>query len=516
MQELAPRIAEGKQEKYMNRYTWNEYKELLKEAGLMTACSDLSADGTVTQLTYESGKVHEGCLFVCKGATFKKAYLEDALSRGAVGYVSETDYEIPDVPYLLVKDIRKTMPVLAKKFYGAPDEDLQIVALTGTKGKTTTAYFIKALLDESLERQGKAESAFLSTVEVYDGVTREGSSITTPESMELYRHFRNAVDSDISLLTMEVSSQALKYDRVLGIPFEIGVFLNISEDHISPVEHPDFEDYFQAKLSLFNRVKTAVINRNADHYEEIYQAAQNAEQVVSFGTEVDADVFGYEIGTENGQITFRVRTESFDEKFTLAMHGIFNVENALAAIAVGTVLGFPVEDMKAALARVQVGGRMEEYVSKDGKLHVIVDYAHNGLSFRKIFESSEMEYPGAKRRVVFGCPGGKAINRRADMGAAVSGDCVKAYLTADDPGPERVEDICTQIAEHIDADRCKWECIPDRAEAIEKAIAEIVAEGEEQAVLLVLGKGSEHAQKVNRKSEPYESDAAVVKRILGI
>lgn len=499
----------------MNRYTWNEYKELLKGTEALTAFADPVADCPVTQLTYESQKVQPGCLFVCKGATFKKAYLEDAVSRGAVGYVSETDYQLPGVPYLLVKDIRKTMPVLAKKFYCAPDEELKIVALTGTKGKTTTAYFIKGLMDQAMERMGKAESAFLSTVEVYDGVVREGSSITTPESMELYRHFRNAADAGISHLTMEVSSQALKYDRVLGIPFEIGVFLNISEDHISPVEHPDFEDYFQAKLSLFSRVKTALINRNAEHYEEIREAAEAAEQVVTFGTDVDADVFGYEIGTENGQITFRVRTEEFDEKFTLAMHGIFNVENALAAIAVGCVLGFEPEDMKAALARTQVGGRMEEYVSKDGKLHVIADYAHNGLSFQKAFESAMVEYPNAVRKVVFGSVGDKAINRRADMGRVVSEYCEKAYLTADDPGCERVEDICSQIAEHIDTEKCSWECIPDRAEAIEKAIADIQKDGRD-TVLLLLGKGNEHAQKVNRKPVPYESDPAVVKRILGL
>lgn len=500
----------------MNQYTWKEYKELLRGSGLLVSHTDPSEDCTVTQLTYESGKVTPGCLFVCKGAAFKKAYLEDALARGAVGYVSETDYNISSVPALLVSDIRRTMPMLSKKFYGSPDEELKITALTGTKGKTTTAYFIKALMDQAMEREGGKESAFLSTVEVYDGVVREGSSITTPESMELYRHFRNAVDSDISLLTMEVSSQALKYDRVLGIPFAIGVFLNISEDHISPVEHPDFEDYFQSKLSLFSRVKTAVINKDADHYQDILRAAQAAERVVTFGTEPDADVYGSEIRTENGRTVFRVRTSGFDELFTLAMHGLFNVENALAAIAVGTVLGFDPEDMKKALSGVRVGGRMEEYVSRDGAIHVIVDYAHNGLSFRKIFESAAQEFPDAERRVVFGCPGDKAINRRADMGAAVSESCVKAYLTADDPGCERVEDICRQIAEQIDTARCSWVCIPDRAEAIEKAISEIREEKKEQSVLLVLGKGSEHAQKINHRSEPYESDAAVVKRILGI
>ncbi len=500
----------------MNQYTWNEYKKLLKDSGMLLASRDPEEDCRIEQLTYESGKVQPGCLFVCKGAAFKKAYLEDALSRGAAGYVSETDYNLDNVPCLLVKDIRQTMPVLAEKFYCAPDKELQIAALTGTKGKTTTAYFLKALMDEALLSQGKAESGLLSTVEVYDGVERQDSSITTPESMELYRHFRNAVDSGISLMTMEVSSQALKYRRVQGIPFEIGIFLNISEDHISPVEHPDFNDYFQSKLSLFSQVKTAVINRNADHYEEILRSAEQAERVVTFGTDPEADVYGYDIGSEKGRTVFRVRTKDFDRQFSLAMHGIFNVENALAAIAAGTVLGFEPETMERALSRVLVGGRMEEYESRDGSLHVIVDYAHNGLSFRKIFESVSREFPGAERRVVFGCPGDKALNRRPDMGRAASEFCRKAYLTADDPGCEKVEDICAQIAEHIDTDRCSWECIPDRAEAIEKAIADIRKEAPEQAVLLVLGKGSEHTQKTNHKAVPYESDAAVVKRVLGL
>ncbi len=500
----------------MNHYTWMEYKKLLEDSGMLTSSLDPSDDCRVLQLTYESGKVQPGCLFVCKGAAFKKAYLEDALERGAAGYVSETDYCLPGVPFLQVKDIRKTMPLLAKKFYQAPDEQLEIAALTGTKGKTTTAYFIKALMDEALEQKGEAESAFLSTVEVYDGAERTLSSITTPESMELYRHFRNAVDAGISHLTMEVSSQALKYDRVLGIPFSIGVFLNISEDHISPVEHPDFEDYFSSKLSLFRQTKTAVINRNADHFDRIRKAAEAAETIVTFGTEPDADVYGYGIGNREGKTVFRVRTAAFDEEFTLAMHGRFNVENALAAIAVGTVLGFGADVMQNALKTVQVGGRMEEYTGLEGKLHVIVDYAHNGLSFRKIFESAGEEFPGAERRVVFGCPGDKAFNRRRDMGEAVSESCAKVYLTADDPGCEKVEDICAQIAEHIDESRCAWECIPDRAEAIETAVSQIRRENKGETVLLVLGKGSEHTQKVNHRSEPYESDAAVVKRVLAV
>ena len=217
------------------------------------------------------------------------------------------------------------MPLLARKFYQIPEDALHYIGITGTKGKTTTAYYIKAVFDEFMEQTGGSPIAFFTSVETYDGRERKPSRITTPESMELYRHFRNAYDSGIRWAAMEVSSQALKYGRVLGIPYDVGVFLNISEDHISPVEHRDFQDYFQSKLLLFRQVKTACVSLDSPFSRQILAGAASAERIVTFGAAAGADFRVSQIRTEQGRICFRVTCSDFDETFTLAMHGTFNV-----------------------------------------------------------------------------------------------------------------------------------------------------------------------------------------------
>ena len=168
-------------------YQLGDYLRILREGGCLTGGDLYQASGEpVRGLTYESGKAQPGTLFVCKGAAFKKAYLEDALRRGAVCYVSQEDYQISQVPHLLVKDIRSAMPLLAKAFYQIPEEDLHCIGITGTKGKTTTAYFIRSIWNAAREGQGEKDIAFLTSVENYDGVTEEASSLTTPEAMEIY------------------------------------------------------------------------------------------------------------------------------------------------------------------------------------------------------------------------------------------------------------------------------------------------------------------------------------------
>ncbi len=492
-------------------YTIHDYLKLLEEAGLVTARRLLGRGETaVLSVTYDSLSVLPGTLFVCKGARFKREYLLDAAAKGAVLYVSETDYHLDDLPCILVSDIRRAMPLLARKFYQIPEDALHYIGITGTKGKTTTAYYIKSIFDEYLEQTGGHPIAFFTSVETYDGKERKPSRITTPESMELYRHFRNAYDSGIRYVAMEVSSQALKYGRVLGIPYDAGVFLNISEDHISPVEHKDFQDYFQSKLLLFRQVKTACVNLDSPFSREILAGASQAERILTFGTSPGADICGSQIRTENGQIHFQVKCSAFQEDFTLAMHGAFNVENALAAIAVAFLYGLPVEAMKAGLARATVNGRMEEFSSRDGRIRAIVDYAHNGLSFEKIFETVSREYPGRRLIAVFGCPGGKALNRRKDLGTVAGRWCSQLYLTADDPGPENVMDICREISQYVDSSRCSWECIPDREEALRKAVENAAG----PCVILALGKGSETGQKIGAKDVAYASDAEVIRECL--
>ena len=225
--------------------TLKQYKDALDEAGLLKECINEDGFGKeISFVTYDSREVTDGTLFICKGAAFKPEYLKSAIADGACAYISETGYEEGgDVPAIIVSDIRKAMPILGDLFYDYPQKKLNLTGFGGTKGKSTSTYYMKYVVDEYLEKNGKPESGVLSSIDNYDGVIREESHITTAESLELHRHFYNAVSTGIDFMEMEVSSQALKYDRVLGIGFTVSVFLNISEDHISPNEHKDFEDY---------------------------------------------------------------------------------------------------------------------------------------------------------------------------------------------------------------------------------------------------------------------------------
>ncbi len=485
------------------------YLELLRKEGLVVSyCLYGKEEKLIQHMTYTSKEAEQDTLFLCKGASFKKEYLEEALEKGTVGYISEEYYELDaEVPYIMVTSMRKAMPVLAKTFYEKPDEHLTVTGVTGTKGKTTTVYYIRSIIDEYLKVRGEKPSGFMSTIESYDGVSCQESVLTTPESMEIFKHFRNGVDSGIRHVTMEVSSQALKYHRVRNILFDVGVFLNISEDHISPLEHEDFEDYFNAKLSLFKQTRIACVNLDADYSGRILTAARMSERVITFGTKGNPDILGRHIQLKNGVLSFEVRCKKFTERFQLAMHGNFNVENALAAITAAYAMEIPVECMLKGLAKTKVPGRMEEYPSANGVLNVIVDFAHNRLSFEKIFESVRMEYPKAEIITVFGCPGGKALNRRKDLGLTAGLFSDKVYLTADDPGIESPAAIAGEIGHYLEVVGCPYEYLEDRGYAIRKAIQNI----EKKTVILVLGKGNESRQKYGKITYRYPSDGELVR-----
>ncbi len=479
------------------------YLAVLKAAGLVIK-SELYSDAAaqVTGVTYDSRAVRSGFIFICKGAAFKKEYLLSAVKLGAVCYISEADYGV-DIPHIIVSDIREAMPHTARLFYDIP-KSFNVIGITGTKGKTTTAYYIKAIFDEALKR----ESAFITTVETFDGRERINTGITTPESLELYRHFKNAYESGLNQITIEASSQALKYKRTDGIEFDSAVFLNISEDHISPIEHPDFEDYFTSKLKIFSQCRTAFICADTDKLDRVLRAAKDVD-TVTFGLTDKADIYAFGIRAEGAKSSFCVRYNNADYEFVLNMRGVFNIENALAAIAVAFKYNLPYEAIYKALEGIAVPGRGEEYASGDGKINVIVDYAHNGLSFRNIISAARQQWPDKKIITVFGCPGGKGLNRRADMGRAAGELSDYIYLTADDPANEDVNAICNQIAEAI-GDACPYRVIPDRGEAVEEAIRSCA----EPSVVLLLGKGTEAAQKIGNRAVAYETDAYWAKKTL--
>ena len=265
----------------MRYYTIGEFEKLLRSRDMLAECELYGKEDMVIRLlTYDSREVETDTMFICKGAAFKPVYLRNSVEQGAVCYVSEKRYELEqDVPYLVVRDIRKAMPVLANFFYNNPWEDLTVTGVGGTKGKSTSVYYMKAVVDDYLMAQNKKDSAVISSIDIYDGKSKTESHITTPEAVELQRHFRNALDTGMEYVQMEISSQALKYHRVDGIIFDVAVFLNISEDHISPIEHVDFEDYFSSKMRMFAQTKTAVVNLDADYISRILKAAEAAGEV---------------------------------------------------------------------------------------------------------------------------------------------------------------------------------------------------------------------------------------------
>ena len=232
------------------RHTLNQYLELLEKNGIVKS-HKISGLKEVGYISYNSSDVCENTLFICKGANFKKEYLINALSDGAICYISDKDMET-DSDYIIVSDIRRAIALVANFYYENIWNKLKLVGITGTKGKSTTAYFIKYIIDEYLKSENKPASAIVSSIDTYDGVIEEESHLTTPEAFELHKHFKNAADSGIEYLTMEVSSQGLKYDRVYGIKYNVGCFLNIGVDHISDVEHPNADDYFYSKMLIFH------------------------------------------------------------------------------------------------------------------------------------------------------------------------------------------------------------------------------------------------------------------------
>jgi len=493
-----------------------EYIELLRKNDILTdasaAADHLSEE--VRFVTYDSRLVKPGTLFICKGSAFKKEYLIEAMKNGAIAFVSEKDFGLQD--QILVRDVRRAMPYLGEFFFGSPEKSLKITGITGTKGKSTTAYYLKAIIDDWLLDLSAKESAIISSIDVYDGKSIQESHITTPESLMLMEHFRNAVDSGIDYLTMEVSSQALKYNRVDLINFDVGVFLNISEDHISPIEHPDFDDYFKSKLKIFEQTDHACINRNSDHFDEIRDAANTCKEVTVFGVDFnnggefdqnDCDLLGYDVRKSKEGFTFRIKTDSFDEEFDITMPGSFNVENALAAAASALSYGIPLKYIKSGLHRARSKGRMELFKSKDGKIRCIVDYAHNKLSFERLYGAVRAEYPESDIIAIFGCPGNKAQLRRKDLPNVVNQYAKKAYIVAEDPGEEPVDKISNEIASNL---KIPYEIIEDRGEAIEKAISEI----KNPTVILITGKGDETRQKYGRKYIDCESDAKLTEKFI--
>ena len=491
----------------------SEYVTYLEENGLLAEmpAGTIPADRTVEHLSFDSRDVVEGTLFVCKGEHFREEFLVSAVRSGAFCYLSEKEYPAAGIPCIVVRDIRKSMAMLANFHYEDPWARIPVIGITGTKGKSTTAYFVKSVLDRCMEKTGGKETGIISSIDTYDGRERFESHLTTPEPIDLERHFSNALEEGLSFVTMEVSSQALKYDRVLGVRFAVGAFLNIDYDHISPIKHPDWEDYFTSKLALFRQCEKAVVNLDSDHIDRILEAAKEAGSLITFSEKDEgADCCGFNVRKDGEYTVFSVRSHGKVSEYRLGVPGLFNVSNALAAIAICESFGVPEEYIREGLIRARVPGRMEMYSSSDGKIISIVDYAHNRLSFEKLFDSVRTEYPDRRVVIVFGCPGRKALDRRHDLGQIAGMRADHVFITEEDPGEEDVNDICAQIASSVAEQGCPYTILTDRGDAIRAAVESTEA----PTVILITGKGAETREKRGTEYIPVPSDVEYVTEAL--
>ena len=494
-------------------------------------------EGTeVHGMAIDSREVRPGNLFVCKGAAFRPAFLADAVRRGAAAYLCEDDGRLeelsaqaPDVPRLTVRreGVRRAMALVAPLIYAHPEHDLTIVGITGTKGKSTVAYMLRSIL-----RAAGVTPSILGSIETDDGMRAFESHNTTPEAPDLWLHLRNTVDAGRDVMLMEVSSQGLKYDRVLGVPFAIACFLNIGRDHISPIEHPTFEDYFQSKLRIFEQCETAVVNLGTERAEEVLAAAASAKRLVTLHTEHApaastegsaasvcnraTDFCATDIEAVDGGIAFTVAergaTGTVRHAIVLGMTGFFNVDNALAACAIARLMGFDYDAIARGLAHVRVPGRMELVSSGDGHVLAIVDYAHNELSFDALFSSVKRQYPDRQIIAVFGAPGDKAQERRSTLPRVAGAYADLLIYTEEDPAHEAVEDICAELAANTPAG-VAYEVIPDREAAVARALRTALA-GERPSVVLLLAKGDETRQHRGDSYPEVKSDLSLAREIL--
>ena len=476
---------------------YNKIITILKEQNLLKEYTEI--DLNINNISYNSNEIKENTLFVCKGFSFKEEYLNDAITNKAICYMSEIDYK-KDIPKIIVTDVRKALAIVSLNFY---KDNLFKIGITGTKGKTTTNFYIHNILKYHLGYQ----PGILATHYFYNGKEEGKNYNTTPESLELHKLLNTMDKNKLKYVTMEVSSQATKLDRVFGMHYNIGCFLNIGEDHISPIEHNDFNDYLNCKIRFLNMCDKVIIYKQTDYYDEIIEKIKDKE-IITYGLTKDCDYYIKDITPFTDKIMFNVVHNKEEENYYIKMEGTFNVINATCAIAISKLLGISYENIQKGLSTTHVKGRMEKIEDSIGP--IIIDYAHNRLSAEALYKSVKDKYKGKRIISVFGCPGDKGTNRRKDMGISAGEYADYIYLTSEDPGEKDIVDICNDIIKYLKPFNKPFEVIEDRKTAIIKALEE----RKENDVLVILGKGDEDYQITKNGYEPYEQDINIVKNYL--
>lgn len=458
----------------------------------------------VNNISYDSRKVGKEDAFICLvGASVDgHDYIEKAIESGANTIIVQKDVNIDsDVTVIKLEDTRKSLSRLAINYFDNPSSELTTIAITGTKGKTTTSFMIKNILEEDNKKVG-----VIGTMGVFFGDKHYSTVNTTPESYDIQKYLREMVNDGVKYLVMEVSSQALKVGRVDGMMFDYGVFTNLSEDHIGNNEHKDMEEYIYCKSLLFKMCKNGIFNIDDIHYKEMIKDCTC--KVYTFGHNKDANLVidKVELLRKEHFIGLEMKTSGIvNDVFLVNTPGEFSAYNSACAIAVTTLLGCNIDSIKDALSKVAVRGRVE-IVPVSKKYTVIIDYAHNGVSTESILTTMRKYNP---KRIVslFGCGGNRSKDRRYDMGEVSGKYADLSILTEDNSRYEDVNDIINDIEVGIKKTDGKYIKIPDRREAIKYAIDN----AEEGDIILILGKGHETYQEKNGERTHFDDREEVLK-----
>ncbi|ALS02637.1 UDP-N-acetylmuramoylalanyl-D-glutamate--L-lysine ligase [Enterococcus silesiacus] len=486
-------------------------KEFISAEGWSLTLPTSLNDKMFDTLSYDSRAVNKETLFFCKGLNFKSVYLEQAVHSGLEVYVAEQPYDNVSAELgIIVTDIKKAMAILSMAFYDYPQNKLKLIGFTGTKGKTTAAYFTKFILDQTTNKKTAMLSTMNSTL---DGQTFFKSHLTTPESLDLYKMMAEAVDNKMTHFIMEVSSQAYKTNRVYGLFFDVGIFLNITPDHISPIEHPTFDDYFYCKRQLIKHSKTIILNHESDYFQLLKETAElHKVPYIVYGNQQSAETdYSYHTSIDDS-LAFSIKatkdTLSVTGDYQLRLGGDFNKGNALSAVLASALVGAVRSDCQQGIKETTVPGRMELLTNINGA-KIYVDYAHNYDSLKNLLAFVKEEHPNGRLLVLIGSTGNKAISRRKDFGTVLSELADVAILTTDDPADEDPMMICQEIQSYITTD-IPVEIIVDRSEAIKEALAM----SQPTDAVILAGKGADLYQKVSGEDTPYEGDFQIAERLI--
>ena len=459
-------------------------KSLLK--GLDYEVIKGNEESKVQNIRYDNRKIEQGDAFVCvKG--FKvdgHSFIGDAIKKGAKTLIVQEDVSVQeDITIIKVRDTRKALAIMSSNYFGNPKDKLKIIGITGTNGKTTSAFIIKSILEKAGFMTG-----LIGTIANYIGNKKVDAVRTTPESYELHELFKNMVDAGVEYCVMEVSSHSLDLDRVYGIQFEEGIFTNLTRDHLD--FHKTFENYYNAKFKLFERSNHSIINLDDPYGANIVKDIEERgvkTKVSTFSIEKESDFKAFEIKSHSNGSEFKVNLEGIEE-FSINIPGEYNIYNSLGCIICAYNLNIPMDKIKEGLSDVVIPGRCE-LVAKEKNLpySIIIDYAHtpdgleNVLTTVKAFTKNRMIS-------VFGCGGDRDKVKRPQMGKIGCELSDIVIITSDNPRSEEPMDIINDIVKPLNYDNFVIEV--NRKEAIRKAM-NMALEGD---VIVIAGKGHETYQ----------------------